>query len=197
MPRLARAASGITTWYFGYTVTDAISILIDHETVKLDASGRSVKRYAEHTGTQNAAGQDAPATIWPGGCILAHNMRPSPFHSLVPADAMSQPRRLCVAGDSRPNGRRLTLVVMATAAFAAPLSGSRAIAAPAPHRPAVAVIGTEPKVFAEGVISTVDDETNLSFTPDGDTVYFTKRSMWGGVSVICVSASGGRTVADA
>jgi len=35
---------------------------------------------------------------------------------------------------------------------------------------------TEPKVFAEGVISTGDMELNAAFTPDGKTIYFTKRT---------------------
>jgi Tol biopolymer transport system component len=34
----------------------------------------------------------------------------------------------------------------------------------------------EPKIFAEGVISTGDMELNAAFTPDGKTLYFTKRT---------------------
>jgi Tol biopolymer transport system component len=47
----------------------------------------------------------------------------------------------------------------------------------------------EPRIFAEGVISTADYEGNATFTPDGKTFYFTKRTvgynayLW----AICVS----------
>jgi len=34
----------------------------------------------------------------------------------------------------------------------------------------------EPAVFAPGIISTAQDETGVSFTPDGATVYFARRS---------------------
>src|SRR5690348_964974 len=34
----------------------------------------------------------------------------------------------------------------------------------------------EPQIFGEGVISTSDDEFGGSFTPDGDTVYFSKSA---------------------
>ncbi|HEV3454906.1 MAG TPA: hypothetical protein VHG32_00020 [Thermoanaerobaculia bacterium] len=33
-----------------------------------------------------------------------------------------------------------------------------------------------PELFGEGVISTPDDELGITFTPDGDTAYFTKRT---------------------
>jgi len=35
----------------------------------------------------------------------------------------------------------------------------------------------EPRIFAEGIISTSDYEGNAAFTPDGRTFYFTKRSV--------------------
>src|SRR5262245_43497851 len=35
---------------------------------------------------------------------------------------------------------------------------------------------TEPSLFAEGVISTGEMELNAAFTPDGKTLYFTKRT---------------------
>jgi hypothetical protein len=37
-------------------------------------------------------------------------------------------------------------------------------------------VSDEPRLFAEGVVSTSDDEFGGSFTPDGDTVYFTKSA---------------------
>jgi hypothetical protein len=36
---------------------------------------------------------------------------------------------------------------------------------------------TEPKIFAEGVISTEDFDDYFAFTPDGQTIYFTKHSV--------------------
>lgn len=42
-------------------------------------------------------------------------------------------------------------------------------------------------VFAPGVISTRDYERDGTFTPDGRTFYFTKRTIWPGFSTICVS----------
>lgn len=48
----------------------------------------------------------------------------------------------------------------------------------------------EPRLFGEGVISTMDDEAGITFTPDGRTAYFTKISP-GTISpqlqVICVT----------
>jgi Tol biopolymer transport system component len=45
----------------------------------------------------------------------------------------------------------------------------------------------EPSIFAEGVISTSDYERGGTFTPDGNTFYFTKRAPNGYFSGICVS----------
>ena len=45
----------------------------------------------------------------------------------------------------------------------------------------------EPRIFAEGVISTADDESNAAFTPDGNTLYFTKSVVASYLYVICVS----------
>jgi hypothetical protein len=49
-------------------------------------------------------------------------------------------------------------------------------------------LGAQPVLFAPGVISTPDNERSAAFTPDGDTVYFVKRSPEPYYSVICVSA---------
>lgn len=52
-----------------------------------------------------------------------------------------------------------------------------------------AVTRAQPVLFAPGVISTPDNERNAAFTPDGDTVYFSKRAPGGPYySAICVSA---------
>lgn len=58
--------------------------------------------------------------------------------------------------------------------------------------PPYAVAGpvSEPRVFAEGVVSTVDDETGVTFSPDGTEVYFTKLvpyTTFPRYGVICVS----------
>ncbi len=44
-----------------------------------------------------------------------------------------------------------------------------------------------PRLFALGVVSTRDYERDAALTPDGRTVYFTKRTMWSYFSAICVS----------
>lgn len=45
----------------------------------------------------------------------------------------------------------------------------------------------EPRVFAEGVVSTPADEFNVAFTPNGKTVYFTKSIVRSYLYTICVS----------
>jgi Tol biopolymer transport system component len=60
--------------------------------------------------------------------------------------------------------------------------------APAPYSASEAV--REPRVFAEGIISTVDDETGITFTPDGREAYFTKQipyTTFPRYGIICVS----------
>ena len=55
---------------------------------------------------------------------------------------------------------------------------------------AVAEATPTPQVFAEGVISTVDDEAGVTFSPDGTEVYFTKLvpyTTFPRYGVICVS----------
>jgi len=55
---------------------------------------------------------------------------------------------------------------------------------------AVAEAVPTPRVFAEGVISTVDDEAGVTFSPDGTEVYFTKLmpyTTFPRLGVICVS----------
>lgn len=49
-------------------------------------------------------------------------------------------------------------------------------------------LSAQPVLFAPGVVSTPDYERSAAFTPDGDTVYFVKRSAEPYYSVICVSA---------
>jgi dipeptidyl aminopeptidase/acylaminoacyl peptidase len=72
------------------------------------------------------------------------------------------------------------------------------LAQPAPRRdavgqhPAYAVQGplAEPRIFAEGVISTVDDEIGGSFSPDGADFYFTRLvpyTTFPRLGILCVS----------
>jgi hypothetical protein len=51
----------------------------------------------------------------------------------------------------------------------------------------LSVRSTEPELFAPGTISTADNELNSSFTPDGRTVYFTRKAGDGRFAVILVS----------
>ena len=43
------------------------------------------------------------------------------------------------------------------------------------------------EMFAPGIVSTRDYEKDGTFSPDGDTFYYTKRTMWPYFSTICVS----------
>lgn len=69
--------------------------------------------------------------------------------------------------------RKLTILVicvfLTTVAGQSPVQNSRA------NENAVKVIGA-PRLFAENVVSTPDNERNVSFTADGKIVFFTKRS---------------------
>src|SRR5262245_58220220 len=70
----------------------------------------------------------------------------------------------------------------------------RATAVPPSSVPAAGP--TEPALFAEGVVSTPDDEFGAAFTPDQQAVYFTKRTPTTNtqpLSYICIArSSGGR-----
>lgn len=46
---------------------------------------------------------------------------------------------------------------------------------------------SEPRLFGEGVISTSEDELNASFTPEGNTVYFTKNHFGKRLGIIVLS----------
>ncbi|MEO8451527.1 MAG: hypothetical protein ABI647_17165 [Gemmatimonadota bacterium] len=64
------------------------------------------------------------------------------------------------------------------------------MAAAPPPKPAPRFV---PTVFAPGIISTRDYERDGTFTPDGRSFYFTKRTIWPYFSAICVShLRGGR-----
>jgi hypothetical protein len=52
-----------------------------------------------------------------------------------------------------------------------------ASAAQAQTSPNSSPLTGEPKLFGPGVISTADYEFNASFTPDGNTVYFSKSDI--------------------
>lgn len=56
-----------------------------------------------------------------------------------------------------------------------------------PHPYAVAQPLEQPQRFAEGIISTEAIEYGPSFTPDGQTIYFTRRTSWGEHAAIYVS----------
>lgn len=48
-----------------------------------------------------------------------------------------------------------------------------------------AVLHGEPRLFGPGVISTPDAEANASFTPDGNTIYFSKHNPgWGRITIV-------------
>jgi Tol biopolymer transport system component len=51
----------------------------------------------------------------------------------------------------------------------------------------VETASAEPRIFAEGVISTSGDEFNEAFTPDGKSLYFTKSVVASYLYAICVS----------
>jgi len=57
--------------------------------------------------------------------------------------------------------------------------------APAPY--AVSQTLTQPQLFAPGIITTNDDEFGGSFTPDGQTCYFSKSVLRFYIDVICFS----------
>jgi hypothetical protein len=78
----------------------------------------------------------------------------------------------------------------AIAVLVARMGAAAAAVAPAPAG------SSEPELFGEGVISTPDDELGITFTRDGDTAYFTKRTPTTNTPprlVICVAhRTGGR-----
>src|ERR1700731_2366984 len=93
--------------------------------------------------------------------------------------------------------KRSALLLLALAAL-----GPAASSDPAPVAPARAMLPydagdvREPRLFGEGTISTADDESNGSFSPDGTEYYFAKSNpyttspRW---QVLCVSRfRGGR-----
>ncbi len=69
-------------------------------------------------------------------------------------------------------------VVLAATGIVLPARNQQLHSAPA---------GPVVQMFAPGVISTRDYERDGTFTPDGATFYFTKRTMWPYFSAICVS----------
>jgi hypothetical protein len=86
-------------------------------------------------------------------------------------------------------------VLVITAIFFCALSVARAAPHPgagADERPAYQVKGKvlESRLFAEGVISTVDDEIGGSFSPDGSDFYFTRLvpyTTFPRLGIMCVS----------
>src|ERR1700742_3940546 len=80
----------------------------------------------------------------------------------------------------------LCLVAMSVLIFS---SNTAWASHPQPPRPPYAVDAplTEPRLFSEGVISTRDDEFGGTFTPDGNTCFFSKSVPRSYIYVICVS----------
>jgi len=58
---------------------------------------------------------------------------------------------------------------------------------PATHPYAVDKPMPEPTLFAEGIVSTAEDDLNATFTPDGQTVYFTRNFPGNKLGVILFS----------
>ena len=82
---------------------------------------------------------------------------------------------------------RKTLALAALVAVAGTAAARHAVSVPAPAN------AGGPVLFAEGVISTPDDEFGAAFTPDGNVVYFTKRTPTTNtspLSFICVARRG-------
>ena len=80
--------------------------------------------------------------------------------------------------------RKTLAIALAAVGIAAALRATLRSSAP----PAEAV--PSPALFAEGVVSTPDDEFGAAFTPNAKTVYFTKRTPTTNtppLSFICVS----------
>src|SRR5215831_9112291 len=91
-----------------------------------------------------------------------------------------------VAPASRRTMRK-TLALAALVAVAGTAAARHAVSVPAPAN------AGGPVLFAEGVISTPDDEFGAAFTPDGNAVYFTKRTPTTNtspLSFICVARRG-------
>src|SRR5262245_1062240 len=74
--------------------------------------------------------------------------------------------------------RYLAMVALLATRSSAPIAPSNASAPPPADRA---------ELFAPGVISTRDFERDGTFSPDGGTFYFTKRTIWPYFSAICVS----------
>src|SRR5689334_8163503 len=83
------------------------------------------------------------------------------------------------------------LVRLAIARNAAPLVIALVLASDATAHmvvPNEATTGSDqPALIGPGVISTRDYERDEALSPDGHTLYFTKRTIWPYFSVICVS----------
>ena len=73
----------------------------------------------------------------------------------------------------------ILVVTVFTASAQKPASGKHPYASDTPL--------PEPKLFSEGVISTPEDELNAAFTPDGQTVFFTRLFPGNKLGVILVS----------
>src|SRR5215470_2039128 len=83
-------------------------------------------------------------------------------------------------------GATLLCAILLSVAF---LFSSRSCALPPRHPPHFGHV-TSPQLFAEGVISTEDDEVNGSFSPDGLEYFFAKINLtttFPRLGILCVS----------
>lgn len=78
-------------------------------------------------------------------------------------------------------------LLLALSLLAACTGAPRTAAPPPPPSP------SGPQVFGEGVISTQDAESGISFSPDGSTAWLTKMSLPGTFGAIVVSRRAGET----
>ena len=70
----------------------------------------------------------------------------------------------------------LVIALLAATQFGFAMRGQRQSRGSSAHPYASAEAVSAPRLFAEGVVNTPADEYGPSFTPDGRTVYFAKRS---------------------
>lgn len=85
-----------------------------------------------------------------------------------------------------PAGKNLWRQIFLSAALSMIFGGSEIIKAETNYF-GFSEKSPEPQIFAPGIISTRDYERDGTFTPDGKTFFYTKRTIWSYFSAICVS----------
>ena len=86
-----------------------------------------------------------------------------------------------------PKKLSITLSVLLACAFCAGLIFNASAQKQSKHPYASDKPMPEPALFGEGVISTAEDDLNAAFTPDGQTIYFTRNFPASKLGVIVVS----------